>query len=482
MGIRTGAAYVAALRDGREVWQAGRRFADVTTQPGFAGSVQTLAALYQEQHDPAFADVMTVAAAGERISYSYLPPETTEQLLGKRRNIEHWSDRTLGLMGRFPDFCSELVVGLLDFADGLTRVDPRWGANARTYYQHCTSRDLCLTHALNDQFYDRTKRASEQSDPDLILHVVGETSAGPIVRGLRTLATLAPLADEALVYPNRPRGLDEPDYALAFAIPMNAKGLKIVCRDLYAEHAPPDRYPLTTRFDEIDASLIFDDVVVPWERVFVYRDPKLAAAFHGGIRGWSAYSMMIRLIVRLETFLGVTQLLTRWANRDRTPDVQGVLGSLAADIQVLRACVQAGEANAVRTPGGFLAPAVLSAYRLFGIDASDRAERSVADALTSYLMVTGGTSDLTNPELGPFVERYFRSGAPSTAEHLKVLAIAADLVMSPFATRTRLYERLQSGEPEMIRRRLYNDFKETGPADRVQRFVATMAIDREGRS
>ncbi len=474
MGIRTGAAYAAALRDGREIWQAGRRIADVTTHPGFAGSVQTLAALYDEQHAPEFADVMTVATAGERISYSYLPPASAEQLLGKRRNIEHWSDRTLGLMGRFPDFCSELVVGLLDFADGLGAVDPRWGENARAYYRHATTNDLCLTHALNDQFYDRTKRASEQDDPDLILHVVGETPAGPVVRGLRTLATLAPLADEALVYPNRPRDLDEPDHAIAFAIPMNAKGLKVVCRDLYAEHAARDRFPLTTRFDEIDASLIFDDVVVPWERIFVYRDPKLAAAFHGGIRGWSAYSTMIRLIVRLETFLGVTQLLTRWAKRDRTPDVQRLLGSLVADIQVLRACVQAGEANAVRTPGGFLAPAILSAYRLFGIDASDRAERTVADALTSYLMVTGGVSDLADPELGPLVERYFRGGAPSTAEHLKLIAIAADLVMSPFATRTRLYERLQSGEPEQIRRRVYNDFKETLPTERVQRFVETL--------
>jgi len=474
MGIRTGAEYAAGLRDGREVWQAGRRIDDVTTHPGFAGTVRTLAALYDAQHDPQLADVMTVPAGGERISYSYLPPVTIEQVLGKRRNIELWSDRTLGLMGRFPDFCSELVVGLLDFAGVLGRTDARWEANARAYYRHCASGDVCLTHALTDQYYDRTRPASEQDDPDLIMHIVGETPEGPVVRGLRTLATLAPLADEVLVYPNAPRGAAEVDYALAFAIPMNTRGLRIVCRDLYAEHAPSDRLPLTTRFDEIDATLIFDDVVVPWERIFIYRDPKLCAAFHGGIRNWSAYSTVLRLIVRLETFLGVTQILTRWAKRDRTPHAQSLLGSMVADIQVLRACVQAAEANAFRTASGFLAPAIIGAYRLFGIDASDRAERTVADALTSTLMVTGGLSDLANAEIGPLVERFFRGGAPTTEKHLQVMAMAADLVMSPFGSRSRLYERLQSGEPEMIRRRLYNDFKETTATERIERFIETM--------
>src|SRR5205814_5887078 len=134
-----------------------------------------------------------------------------------------------------------------------------------------------LTHALNDQFYDRSKSVKDQPDPDLILHVVRETTDGPIVRGLRNLATLAPLANEALVHPNRPRAADEADYANCFAVPMNAPGLTIICRDLYSEHADPERLPLSARFDEVDATLIFDDVLIPWERVFVYRNPTIAS-------------------------------------------------------------------------------------------------------------------------------------------------------------------------------------------------------------
>src|SRR5262249_9579920 len=156
----------------------------------------------------------------------------------RRRNSDLWADATLGHMGRSPDFCASLTVGILNFAD---RLEPRFAANARAYHRYAATHDLCLTHALNDQFYDRAKSARGQDDPDLIMHVVREPSDGPIVRGLRNLAPLAPLPDETLVHPTRARAADEPDYALCFALPMNAPGLSILCRDLYSEHADPDR-------------------------------------------------------------------------------------------------------------------------------------------------------------------------------------------------------------------------------------------------
>lgn len=466
---------MAGLRDGREVWQAGRRIDDVTVHPGLAGTVRTLAALYDKQHAPESAEIMTVDRDGERISYSYLPPRSPEELQAKRRNVQFWAEETFGLMGRFPEFCAELIVALLDFAPVLAGTDPRWAENARAYYRHCASGDVCLTHALTDQFYDRTKRAGEQDDPDLILHVVRETPDGPVVRGLRTLATLAPISDEVLVYPNRPREPAELDYASAFAIPMNSPGLRVVCRDLYAEHADPERFPLTTRFDEVDAALIFDDVLVPWERVFIYRDPERAAAFHRAIRNWATYTTTTRLVVKLETFLGVSQLLTSYAKRDRSPSAQLLFASLMQDIQILRACLQAAEANAFRTDGGLWAPLMRGGYRLHAIEASDRAYRTMQDLLTSYLIVTGGTADLAEPGVGPLVERYYRGGAPSTREHLRLIALAADLVMSPFAARNQLYERLQSGEPEAMRRRLAAEWRETGPVERVKRFLALMS-------
>ena len=470
MSIRSGEDYIKALRDGREVWHAGRRIGDVTTHSGFTGTIKTLADLYDKQRLRSYRDIMTVDDDGERISYSYLRPTDPEQLARKRRNIEFWSEQTFGQMGRFPEFVAELVVGLLDWTHVIEKHNGGWAENARAYYRYASRSDLCLTHALTDQFYDRTKRPSEQEDPDLILHIVGETSKGPVVRGLRTLATLAPLADEVLVYPNRPRDPDEADYAIAFAIPVNTPGLKIVCRDLYAEHADPARHPLTARFDEIDAALIFDDVVVPWERIFVYKDPELLAGIHY-IHTWAQYSTMVRLIIKLETFLGVAQLLTDWGGRNKSASAQILLASLMQDITILRACLQMGESQGYRSPGGTWAPLLSAAYRVHSIEASDRAERTMEGLLTSYLVLSGGASDLNNADIGPLIERYFRGGAPSTKEHLRSIAVAADMVMSPFGKRSQLYERLQSGEVDGIRQRLYRQFEDPTPRERMLRFV-----------
>jgi aromatic ring hydroxylase len=477
MPVRKGADYIRALRDGREVWHAGRRIADVTIHAGFTGTIKTLAEIYDKQHRPEYRDIMTFEHEGERISYSYLAPKNREQLALKRRNIEFWSEQTFGQMGRYPEFVAELVVGLLDWTYLIERTNKQWAENVRAYHRHVSRNDLCLTHALTDQYYDRTKRVSEQVDPDLILHVVGETKEGPMVRGLRTLATLAPISDEVLVYPNRPREPDELDYAIAFAIPMNAPGLKLVCRDLYAEHADPERYPLTTRFDEVDAALIFDDVVVPWERVFVYKDPALLAGINY-IHTWGQYSTMLRLVTKLEGFLGIAQLLTQYAKRQSGASAQLLLSSLMQDIEILRSCIQAGELRGYLSPGGTWAPLLSPAYRVHSIEASDRAERTMEGLLTSTLMLSAGASDLASKEIGPFIERYFRGGAPDTKEHLRLMAVAADMVMSPFGKRSQLYERLQSGEVDRMRQRLFGQYKDPRPAERMLKFVKGMDDDR----
>jgi 4-hydroxyphenylacetate 3-monooxygenase oxygenase component len=476
MPVRTGADYIRALRDGREVWHAGRRIEDVTAHSGFTGTIKTLADLYDKQHAPEFRDLMTFEHDGERVSYSYLAPKNAEQLARKRGNIEFWAQQTLGQMGRYPDFCAQLVVGLLDWTHAIEKHSSQWAVNARQYYLHCRQNDLCLTHALTDQYYDRTKRVSEQSDPDLILHIVGETKAGPVVRGLRTLATLAPISDEVLVYPNRPRDSDEADYAIAFALPMNAPGLKIICRDLYAEHADPERHPLTTRFDEVDAALIFEDVVVPWERVFVYKNPQLLAGIMY-IHMWAQYSTMLRLLTKLEGFLGVAQLLTEYGGRNKSASSQILLSSLMQDIEILRSSIQVAEAKGYLSPGGTWVARLSAAYRVYSIEASDRAERTMEGLLTSTLMLSGGASDLDS-DVGPLVDRYFRGGAPSTKEHLRLMAIAADMVMTPFGKRSQLYERLQSGEVDRMRQRLYAQYQDPIPAERMREFISRMERER----
>jgi aromatic ring hydroxylase len=186
---------------------------------------------------------------------------------------------------------------------------------------------------------------------------------------------------------------------------------------------------------------------------------------------------MLRLVTKLEGFLGVAQLLTQYAKRQSSAASQTLLSSLMQDIEILRSCIQAGEMRGYISPGGTWAPLLSPAYRVHSIEASDRAERTMEGLLTSTLMLSGGASDLANEHIGPLVERYFRGGAPSTKEHLRLMAVAADMVMSPFGKRSQLYERLQSGEVDRMRLRLYGQYKDPRPAERMLAFVKQMDSD-----
>jgi aromatic ring hydroxylase len=133
--------------------------------------------------------------------------------------------------------------------------------------------------------------------------------------------------------------------------------------------------------------------------------------------------------------------------------------------------MQVATSQGYRASGGTWAPLLSPAYRIHSIEASDRAERTMEGLLTSTLMLSGGASDLNNSDISPFIDRYFRGGAPSTREHLRLMAVAADMVMTPFGKRSQLYERLQSGEVDRMRQRLYNQYNDPAPAQRMMRFA-----------
>jgi aromatic ring hydroxylase len=234
----------------------------------------------------------------------------------------------------------------------------------------------------------------------------------------------------------------------------------------------PDRLPLSTLFDEVDATLIFDDVLVPWDRIFAYRNPELVNRLLKMINPtWAGYVSMIRFLSKLETFFSVAKLLTHWDGRSEHSPTQSLLGQIVKDIEVVRACIRAMEVDASRTSSGHLAPKASDAYRLHCIDASDRAERLMEDILTSSLVLTGGESDLDAPEIGHHVERFFRGNSPTTRLHLRLLAIAGDMVQSAFAGRAQLYERFHIGQPDAIYQRLYRSFDGTAAVRRVEDFL-----------
>jgi anthranilate 3-monooxygenase (FAD)/4-hydroxyphenylacetate 3-monooxygenase len=455
MGARTGTEYVERLRtQPREVWIAGERVDNVVDHPALRASVRELAGLYDLQHDPAYSDDLLYESptTGDPVATAFMVPHSQADLVTRRKAFKAVAERTLGLMGRSPDFLNTTLMAFADADEVFGRAGQRYADNIRAYYEYVRENDLFMTHALIQPQIDRSKSSSEQADEFLHLGVVRETPDGIVVRGARMLATLAPVADEVLIY-NLP-GMKQGDvaHALAFAVPVDAPGLRLICREPYdtGDSAAFD-HPLSSRFEESDALVVFNDVLVPWERVFVYQDVELANAMYGdtNLRQHTAHQTNVRGLVKLQLATGLAMSLARSVKADGFLHVQQMLGEAIGYIELVKASILRAEVEHEVTPSGTVRARFEPLQTLRGF--LPRAYPRVIEILQTIgaggLMITPSAADFQG-EIADDVHRYFQ-GADGLAavDRARMLKAASDLAMSAFGSRQVQYERYYAGDP-----------------------------------
>lgn len=469
-GVMNGARYLASLRDGRDVWVDGERVTDVAGHPAFAGAAHELARIYDLQHAPDTRDRMTfVNERGVRVSCSYLMPTSSEHLLARRRNAEIWARESFGMMGRYPDFCASMAVGFNDAREALAAIDPAFGRAAARHHQWASENDLCLGHGLHDPTMDKSLRPEQ--DPDRCLRIVDERDDGVVVRGAR-FVTLAPLCHELQIAPTYPLNEREEAFAIWFTIPAAAPGVRHVCREPFAPGRRRFDHPVSTRFDEQDALVIFDDVFVPWERVMLARQPLAATRLlRSRVMVWAVYAAAVQLLARLELLIGTGHLMAATAGVDSRAPVQVLLGELVTYARIFQSIVRASEVDAVRTAGGHLAPAPMPHQRAFIGMISERLVTILEHVGTSALVFQPSERDFQVPELAPFVERYFGGRDVSAVDRVKLCKLAWELTCDSFAGRQQLYERLHSGDPATVTASVYQQYDKANAIDMVRRLL-----------
>ena len=271
--LLTGEAYLESLRDGREVWIDGERVSDVTTHPAFRNAARSVAALYDAMHDPEQRDVLGLTRRRWAHHAPVLPP-----LL----HLRGPAGLARGDRGVVADvvWVHGAHAGLQGLVHGQSGRGPglvcAFGDSARTWYRTYAEQALFLNHVLVNPPIDRGKAVHEVED--VYVHVVQERDDGMVVRGAKMLATGSALTHATFVAQNSAVELKAgkaEDYALCFIAPMSSPGVKLVSRASYELSArSPFDAPLSSRFDENDAVVVFDDVLIPWEDVLVYRDVK----------------------------------------------------------------------------------------------------------------------------------------------------------------------------------------------------------------
>jgi 4-hydroxyphenylacetate 3-monooxygenase len=482
MPARTGAEYLKGLQEQpREIYLGGQRVEDVTTFPGLANGARSVAALYDMQREPGLQEQMTYTSpsTGQRVGLSFLIPRSAEDLTRRRVMMSHWAHTSYGMMGRTPDFLNVSIAALAGAGDYFAQNRPEFRRNIINYYEFVRENDLTLTHTLVNLQRNRSPAAASMNySTDVALAVVKETDAGIVVRGPRVLATLGPLSDEIAVYPTSRSLLGRSEeawrYAFAFAIPCGAPGVKFLCRESYDLGRSHFDHPLGSRFEEMDAIVFLDDVLVPWERVFLYGDidrcNNLSAATNQYTH--SGHQVVTKNVAKSEFVVGLASLMVKTLGAAASPQVPPLLAELIEDLEIMKALLHTAEANADLDQWGVMCPArmpILIARNLF-IRMYPRMVEIIQLLGSSSLMALPAEADFDGP-LGRHIEQYLDTDTATARERVQLFHLAWDLACSAFGSRQALYERFFQGDWTRNATILYNSYDAEPLIEQIREFL-----------
>jgi 4-hydroxyphenylacetate 3-monooxygenase len=464
-----------------EIYHRGKLVRDVTTEPGFRNGVRSLAALYDLQWQFPEEMLFDSPTTGHKVGRSFMVPHTKLELKSISVMMKRWSDYSMGMMGRSPDYLNRAISAYAGGAAFLSEQDPRFGDNVRRYHEYIREHDLCLTHTLIHPQANRGVGVAQQADPFLGARVKEERDDGIVIRGARMLATL-PTADEIMVFPSTllTSNPEDAPYAFGFAIPCSTKGLKFLCRETVDYDRHPYDHPLGAHFEEQDAVVIFDDVFVPWERVFLYRDVdrcNRAYAATGAVVHMS-HQVLVRDIAKTEFLMGLASLMVDMIGVEKFQHIHEKLADIWVTLEALKAFLRAAEEDATLDAYGVMRPAwdPLDAARNFYPRTYGRLVQVIQQLGASGLVSMPTEADMSGP-LKDDIRKYYQAARAEAVERIPLFRLAWDASMSAFATRQVLYEHYFFGDPVRMAGALINSHDRKAYMERVREFLLRSTHD-----
>ncbi|MBT9282571.1 MAG: Pyoverdin chromophore biosynthetic protein pvcC [Hydrogenibacillus schlegelii] len=483
----TGEEYLESLRDGREVYIYGERIKDITQHPAYRNSARMFARWYDRIHQLHEEDekrggpeawkwtVPTDTGSGGWTHPYFRASKSAEDLVKARDTIAELQRVVYGWLGRAPDYKAAFVGTLGANSDFYAP----YQANAKRWYKETQERLIFWNHAIVNPPVDRNRPIEEVGD--VFMHVEKETDAGVIVSGAKVVATGSALTHVNFIAHYGPIPIKDKKFALIFTVPMNAKGVKLISRQSYeylaAVAGSPFDYPLSSRLDENDAILVFDQVLVPWENIFVYGDVEKVNTFFplsGFIHRFTLHGLT-RLAVKLDFIAGLVLKAIEATGVKDFRGVQARVGEIIAWRHLFWSLSEAQVRNPEPWVGDYVLPSLAPglAYRVFATEAypkiKDLIEKDLASAL---IYLPSSAADFLDPEIRPYLEKYVRgSNGYDAKDRVKLMKLLWDAVGSEFGGRHELYERNYAGNHENIRLEVLLTALQTGDAKRFTEFA-----------
>jgi 4-hydroxyphenylacetate 3-monooxygenase len=474
-GLRTGAEYLRSLDDGRAVFFDGERVKNVASHPAFAGAARSSARLFDIAADPAMKERMTVTSpTGVQTLRAYQIPRSREDLRSKRLASETWSESTFGLIGRTPDHVGGFFTGYAAVPEVFAAGGQGFADNVVSFYEHLRDNHLWATYAIVPPQIDRSKPAHKQSDPTLYAGVVKETDGGIVVSGAQQLATAGLYSDYLYLSCIHPLQPGDENYAIGVAIPMSAEGLRLYPRRPFAAHVSNAfDHPLSSRFDESDCFVVLDNVFIPWEKVFIYRNLEICrdqwwktpAHSYGNLQAQARYATKLRFMI------GLAKRMNEMTGNDVLPPVMVQMGEIAAFVSIVDTMLEAQEVRASIDGKGVVWPCKQALYAVMALQSEINPRMiEIIRELTGAAMISlpSSMNDLDSATTSADVERYMGSGVAGSRERIALMRMAWDFIGTEFGNRQQQYEKFYGGASFLVKQNMYRNFdfkRATGMVD-----------------
>jgi 4-hydroxyphenylacetate 3-monooxygenase len=471
-----GDLFAESLQDGRNVWLDGVQVRDMPAHPAFSGTLATIRRLFDQLDDPERREEVGFAVPGtDRYAHSsFLVPYTAGDLAKRSRAFAAWAKSTHGVMSRLSDYARSMVTGWYGARKELGKLHPHFEDKIAAYYESARDRDLFLTTALLDPQIDRSKGLGDEKLAERYLHVVKVTSEGLVVRGAKMIATGAPYSHDFIVFSFYKLGLEHASHAHALLVPAGSPGLHIVCRESFADSRKDD-HVLSSQYEEMDAVLLFDDVLVPWERVLLHGDAdavwKLRS--HRSSNALAFHQTVVRFAAKLEFVAGVAFAVADAIGVGGFLHVQEKLGELLTQIDTMKALAHAAETHAKPDGNGLYVPELsyIDTARSLGTRYYPRAIEILQQVGGSgFVQTPSSAAELRGP-IGNLLHTYFEGARIGADDKVRLFKLAWDLIGSPLGARHELYERFYAGDPVRAFANQYANFDKSKLTDSVWKLL-----------
>ncbi|TCP40768.1 4-hydroxyphenylacetate 3-monooxygenase [Tamaricihabitans halophyticus] len=480
--MRTSTDYLASLEDGRRVVVDGEPVKNVVEHPAFSPIAHTIGRLFDLAADPANNMQAEDPATGRAVNRLFLPPRDAGELTDYRRAAQLWATETHGFVGRSPDHVGAFVAAFSRHPEAFA--DDRGpgkdlAENVRAFHRRVVENDLYVSYAIIPPQASRTTTEHAWEGDFIQVGVAEERPDGIIVQGAQMLATGAAVADEILVSCIKPLQAQDEDFAVSFTVPVDTDGLTLYCRRPYAPVASSEYdYPLTSRYDETDALLVFDKVFIPWENVFVYKDvPGLRQQFFGtGAHVLGNWQAQIRFATKLRFMAGLAHKVAEVNGVEKFPGVVEKLGELASLVSIVESGVLAAEHAAESDDQGLFRPGARALYGAMGLQSEIHPRvigilRDLAGG--GVLQLPASVAELRNEATRGHMDRYVGSPGTPAEERIKLFKLVWDAIGSEFAGRHQQYELFYAGAPFVVKGYAYRNYGYDQPLAEVNDFLAS---------